>query len=378
MKIEAFKALFFFFIVLASTWLPAQTIPCNGCQTYSKLLKKRYRMSQRGSVSISNRFGPVRVEGWDRESVQLEALIEVKAANEAYATQTLDRIQLDFGYSNERLQVKTTIKDKERAWWQWGGAELQDYSISYRLKVPEKIYLSVNNKHGDLRLQSLRGEVEATLSHGNFNAEALLGSTQAKLEHGYARVKEFKALDIQLKDVKFRLEDGKRLKMNSRYSSVNLEDVQEVYSQSRYDNYRLEDIRFFHNQGQYDEIDLKEGREMDIQSLYSEIYAEDIERVIRLDIDDSKVRVVDIDEDFENIDISGNSTIFFFRIEDGADYAIDAIADYAGIRYPQQLRVLHERELGNKHELKAYSGQQHSGGKIRARVSYGALHFEHD
>lgn len=378
MKIEVFKALFFFLFVLASTWLPAQNDPCNTCQTYSKQLKKRYRMSQRGSVSISNRFGPVRVEGWDREIVQLEAFIEVRAANEAYAMQTLDRIKLDFWYSNERLQVRTAISEKERAWWQWGGAELEDYSISYRLRVPQKAYLSVSNKHGDLRLKSLQGEIDARLSHGNLNAEELLGNTRIELEHGFARLDEVNALDIQLKDVKFRLEDGKRLKVNSRYSSIKLEDVQEVYAQSRYDTYRLEDIRFFHNQGQYDEIDIKEVRELDIQSLYSEIYAEKVERVLRLDADDSKVRVVEIDEDFENIDISGNSTLFFFRIEDGAAYSVDAIADYAGIRYPKQLRVMHERELGNKHELKGYSGRQQASSKIRARISYGALQFEHE
>ena len=76
---------------------------------------------------------------------------------------------------------------------------------------------------------------------------------------------------------------------------------------------------------------------------------------------------------FGNISLAGKYTDFNLNVEEGSNYQLTAVCDYAGIDYPSNLRVTYEVEKSSFHELEGYIGIQGSRSKIQAVLNYGGL-----
>ncbi|MCB0582305.1 MAG: hypothetical protein KDD10_23705, partial [Phaeodactylibacter sp.] len=77
---------------LAVCTLAVYPLRAGTCQEFSKVIKKEFAISQEGTLALSNKYGPVKVEGWDRQRVKLEVNIRVRASGEASAQRVFHRI----------------------------------------------------------------------------------------------------------------------------------------------------------------------------------------------------------------------------------------------------------------------------------------------
>ena len=63
-------------------------------------------------------------------------------------------------------------------------------------------------------------------------------------------------------------------------------------------------------------------------------------------------------------------------MEAGATYRLDVAGDYAGIRYPSAMQVVHYDADGHEKTVEGYVGGQSSANIIKARLAYGSIKIE--
>jgi putative adhesin len=144
-----------------------------------------YSLPHEGQVVIENLYGDVRIAGWDRDEVRVEA---VKSASDARKLETA-RIVVDSTASV--LSIRT----------EYGPAEADEpVYVAYSIRVPRNANLHhVELVNGTLSIEGISGTVQASSVNGSIKAEKLEGETNlstinGQLEADFHRVSRSKPI----------------------------------------------------------------------------------------------------------------------------------------------------------------------------------------
>jgi Toastrack DUF4097 len=147
------------------------------CFGTSQEITKTYPMRPDGSFELNNVNGTVRIEGWDKDEVEVRA---VKTTPDKQSL--LDLVAIDIEATPEALSVSTRYPQQE-------GVEV---AVDYVIHVPRHVQLShVNNINGTLRIYSseslgelhtVNGNIEVYESSGNMHAHTTNGNIYAELK----------------------------------------------------------------------------------------------------------------------------------------------------------------------------------------------------
>jgi hypothetical protein len=348
------------------------------CYEYSKVIKKEVAISPGGQVFIDNKYGKIEVEAWDKNRVKVAVTIVVRAEGEYYAQRVFDRIEISFDNRSDYLSASTVISNPEKEWWLWGSNLQDDYTITYKVYMPENARLEVKNRHGDIHVSGIQGATKLSVEHGNIIAADLGKSAEIFIEDGYANIGQVGLLRVESYQARIRVEEAGDLIMNSRFSRVRLNKVDRIICHTKYDTYTLEKVGSFTNEGRYDDIEIMYADEIHMTSKLSDLFVKKVTKSLHLNIDSSNVQTVQLGPDFKQVELNGQFTDFRIGVSGENQYQVDAVTNYAGVRYPRNLIIAHEQDKGTHYELKGHVGAKSNPKVIRARIKYGSLRLEDD
>jgi hypothetical protein len=148
------------------------------CFATSQEVTRTFPMRSDGSFELNNVNGTVRIEGWDKDEV------EVRAVKTTPDKQTLlDLVGIDIDTTPNGFSVSTRYPQQE-------GVEV---AVDYIIHVPRHAQLShVSNINGTLRvfgseslgdLHTVNGNIEVYESSGDLHAHTTNGNIYAELKH---------------------------------------------------------------------------------------------------------------------------------------------------------------------------------------------------
>jgi hypothetical protein len=132
----------------------------------SESFSHTYPLAADGRVSLANVSGNIRITGWDRNEVQLEA---VKSAD---TEEDLQAMRIDIDARPDAIEIETKyphhfFDDRHSG------------RVEYTLSVPNRARIdSVKLVSGDLRLEGLQGDVDASSVSGEIRATGLTGAVR--------------------------------------------------------------------------------------------------------------------------------------------------------------------------------------------------------
>ena len=137
-----------------------------------RTFSETYPLETGGSVELSNINGDVKITGWDRSEVQVEAIITSGSGR------AVDEVEIDVDATRGRISIETEYPNNRS--WRHRAAE-----VEYILKVPRTARLDeISLVNGSLELESVAGEVEASLVNGNLDARGLTGNAELATVNG--------------------------------------------------------------------------------------------------------------------------------------------------------------------------------------------------
>lgn len=144
-----------------------------------------------GRVSLENINGNVRITGWDRNEVQIDA---VKSADDQ---ERLNEARIEVDVANDSVSIRTRYPE--------GQQNHRMASVRYELHVPRAARLDrINLVNGSLNVDQISGEVNANLVNGSLHAKDLagraeLGTVNGSLQAAFTSLNN--ATEIRLKSV---------------------------------------------------------------------------------------------------------------------------------------------------------------------------------
>ena len=99
----------------------------------SKEIKNTFSLTDNGALFLSNKYGDIFINGWDKDSIQILTDIEVKGKKIDRAKELLNRISTNIVNSKNQVIVKSEITKKENldsfeSFSKWAQILLQDFN----------------------------------------------------------------------------------------------------------------------------------------------------------------------------------------------------------------------------------------------------------
>lgn len=162
-------------LVAAGLMCAVYAAPARGASLQQRF-DRMYPLRQGGSFALTNVNGGVRIEGWDREQVEVKA---VKTA--LHQNDDLNRVQIEVQDDGAQLDVNTRYPS---------GSGVQ-VTVEYEIHVPYRLrWAAVNTVNGNVHAQgitgagtldSVNGDVEVVDSEGRFSGITTNGDVRMQL-----------------------------------------------------------------------------------------------------------------------------------------------------------------------------------------------------
>ncbi len=172
--------LFAMFVSLCSSASVVRSLAQHSAQGYlTEEFHQSYQLAPGGRIQLENINGDVRVRGWDRNEVKVDAV------KRAYTQERLSEAEIVVNASANVVRIETRYPYSTMNWTNGEGRRNNPALVEYVLTVPRGARLhTVETINGSLDVEGLTGDVEASSVNGKVSARSLTGPIKLSTVNG--------------------------------------------------------------------------------------------------------------------------------------------------------------------------------------------------
>lgn len=329
-------------------------------QEISKEFHKEFTAGTK-TLEISNRYGDVLIESWDKDQIVIDVKVTVEMSNKEKAQKFLDLIDVQFSEGPNLITAKTIIDDKFN-FTGWG--DNRRFSIDYTVKMPVGTDLTLANKYGNTDIDELHGLINLDIKYGNITAGKLTRGNVKPLNnlsiaYGKGTIEEVGWLNLTERYVgSMEIEKSQAILLDSKYSKLALGQTSSMVGESKYDNIRIDNIT---------NLDLENG--------YTEVNIGELTKKLIYNGSYGSFSIESIPDGFESINLETRYMGVRLGIDESASYKLDARVSYGGLKYNEENFKNQKRIIeNNSHEVSGTVGDnENTSSKVYIVSSYGTV-----
>lgn len=347
----------------------------DGREEFTKTIKKEFEINKNGEVGISNQFGKIEINTWDKDRVKFSIVISVRTSTESRAQEIFDRIDVDFANGSDYVKAVTEIESQKNKWgWNgWKGNNNADFAINYEIFLPKTVALDIKNRHGNTYISEMSGNAELDIAHGNITADGFTGSLDFEMQHGNGTVVSANNLDGDISHSNIRFKKLGNVQLETAHCQIDLGDAKKIRLDSRHTNFEIGDIEELRVDSRHDHFEIEAAKSVFSESQHTTYEIDKLSTIADFDCQHGGAYIDYLEKGFEEIILAGSHAGFKIRMDDAAAFKLDAYASHAGIRYPMDMDISYEKDKNNAHEVRGKRGGSSNPGEIRARLAHGSL-----
>ncbi len=331
-------------------------------QEVTKEYHKEYAAGPNTTLEISNKYGDVVIQNWDKDQIVIDVKVTVELPNKEKAQKLLEYIDVQFSEGVNFVSAKTVIDDKFN-FTGWGG-DSKRFSIDYNVKMPIAAALTLANKYGDATLNELHGLMNLDIKYGNLTAGKLTRGNvkplnRLNLAYGKATIDEAGWLDLTVRYVgSIDIAKSQALLLDSKYSKMSFGETSSVVGESKYDNIRI---------GSINNLVLENG--------YTEVNIGILTKKLTYNGSYGSFSIESIPAGFESVSTETHYMGVKLGIEESASYKLDAKVSYGGLKYNED-NFKNQRRIveNNSTEVSGTVGKEESPtATVDIIASYGSV-----
>jgi hypothetical protein len=326
----------------------------------TKQFHKEYTAGSK-TLEISNRYGNVVVESWNKDQIVIDVKVTVDMSNREKAQKYLDLIDVQFSEGDNVISAKTIIDDKF-SFTGWG--DNKKFSIDYNIKMPVGTDLSLVNKYGNAEIDELHGLVNLEVKYGNITAGKLTRGnvkplSNITLAYGKGSIDEIGWVDFNERYVgNMTITKSQAILLDSKYSKLVLGEASSVVGECKYDNIRIDRIK---------NLVLDDG--------YTDVKIQELTKKLTFNGDYGSFSIERIPADFESIDVETHYMGVNLGIDESANYRLEAKVSYGGLKYNEDNFKNQKRIIeNNSQEISGTIGKEENpSSRVNVLASYGTV-----
>gem|GEM_PF-386670 len=288
-------------------------------QTYSEKREesKTFKLKAGALVQISNKYGNVNVINWDKDSVRFEVSVMVQSKQQVKPGKVLSSIDCEMVPTASVISARTVFQDNSATFWKdvvsYAGKVINtsnNLQIHYTVYMPSANPVKIENKFGNIYLDSQRGRADITLSNGDLQARNFSGNLKLNLEFGSASIQDADEALININYSDLFIQKVNKLNLVSRSSTLDLETAASI---------EMESVR--------DKLTVKSCTSVSGEASFSRIRINELETVCSLTTKYGELKINGISKNFVNIFVRSEFTDVLLGVSPIASYSLDMIYD---------------------------------------------------
>jgi len=306
--------------------------------TETKQISKRFKISPETRVEISNKYGKIKINTWEKDSIVFDIKIKVEDKKLSKLEKAIDDVDFDFINSNHFLIVRTKVGEnrsgfekeianfKESVFQSDGKIE-----IDYTVWMPKTNQLKVENKFGDVYIDDYSGEIDINLSNGNLKSHDFEGKANLKLSFADATINQMKNGKLDCNYSEVFIKKASNLQITSKSSEFEIIEIKDLNTDSRRDKFRIQMIDMLDARGSFSNYRITEFKNnLNLKTEYGDL---DIEK---------------ISPDFKTILIESKSTDINLSFNEKSEFGFDITHIKSETNFCRDITVKKEEVLDEK------------------------------
>ena len=188
-------------------------------------------------VDLSNKYGDIIVNTWNKDSVKFKIKITAYGKSDEAVDKLLERVSFDHTNSGRFLKFET-IFDRQSGSFKEFWNSLGDYSkvlinknnlnIDFEIYLPEKSNMYIENKFGDIYINEYSGRSKIVLSQGDVKISNQSGQLNLDLKFGNASIQNVNLAYLKLQIAEITIAKAEKLDISSSSSTININEVERL------------------------------------------------------------------------------------------------------------------------------------------------------
>ncbi len=306
--------------------------------TDTRQFKKTFKVGPETRIEISNKYGKLEVNTWDKDSVVFEVKIKVEEKKLSKLERSMEDIDFDFNNSQHFLIARTLVhqnktplqkefmKFKENVLQAGGNIE-----INYTVWLPKTCNLKLENKYGNIFMDDFSGEINIDLSNGTLKAHEFSGKTTINLNFGDASINKMADARISSTYSDIYIKNAKNLRVESKQTTFEVLELESLDVTTSRDKYRIRLIDMFEARGSFSNFRISELNDR-----------------ITLRSDFGDINVEKIQADFSNILIESRSTDINLYFEPETHFNFEITHTKSELDFSRKIEISEETILDEK------------------------------
>jgi hypothetical protein len=277
-------------------------------QVYTDRKVREFKVTEKTSVEVSNKYGKIHVITWDKDSVKIEADLRISASNYQKMVKLRDNIHFEFDATKTFIVAKTVFTNQATIISDFVDAFIPSnvVSINYMVYVPEYVSLKVENKFGDIYMDDFNGNLEIILSNGDLKANKLSGAPIVRLSAGDGTINSISEGNIFASYSDLQIRDAGKISLETRSSVLKIDRCNELNIDSRRDKFEIKDIN-----------------ELSASGYFSVFNIDQLNRDLRCSLKYGNIMVQQVSDAFSFINIASEYTDIDLYFKKTVSYNLD-------------------------------------------------------
>lgn len=328
--------------------------------TETREIEKRFRVYPDTRIEITNKYGKIELNTWDRDSAVFQINIKVEDNKLQKLEKAIEDIDIDITDSRHFLIVRTKIGESlnpvekeirrfRETLMQSGG----NTEINYTVWLPASNELKVENKFGDIIIGDHRGEIEINLSNGNLKAHDLAGTTR---------------LDLNFADATINRIESARL--NANYSDVYLKEAEKIRITGKSSEYEIIETGSLDADSRRDKFRIRRAHRIDANGSFTNFSISELTGQLALRAEYGNIEIDKVDSKFGNIYIESKSADIGINFDPKSNFGFEITHARAEVSFAPQISITGRETLDEKlNRIKVTGNFGSSAGEIKLLIN---------
>jgi len=299
-----------FFLIFAAS-LPVVL----SAQVYSEKREqgKSFKLKSGITVQISNKYGNVNVLPWEKDSVRIEVSVSAQSKQAAKVVKILSTIDCEMISTATSISARTVFYDNSATFWKdvvsYAGQVINtsnNLQINYTVYIPETVPIKIENKFGNIYMESHLANVDITLANGDMQARDFNKTLKLKLEFGSASLQDVIDAQFTINYSDLICRKLTSLALNSRSSTIEIEETGAIDLKSS-----------------RDKLAVKSCNSLSGDASFSRIRINGLEAMCAMNTKYGELKLNTIAKNFRTIQVKSEYTDIFIGVSPGAGYSMD-------------------------------------------------------
>ncbi len=150
-------------------------------------------------------------------------------------------------------------------------------NIDYYISAPDYLKVKIDNRYGDIYIESSKAEIDIIASNGKIMAEDLLGQSSFDLNFCKADIGSLRNSKINLSYGEIKIDRAGEVKLTSTSSKIEIGDIETLITESKRDKYYIKNISSIEGNSYFTDYDIEILKErVNLTSRYGNLRIEQI------------------------------------------------------------------------------------------------------